>query len=79
MNDSQYGLTAAVWTSLPERAIAMGRRLETGTVFMNRCDYLDPALPWVGTKNSGLGCSLSRHGILALTRMKSFHLRTVTK
>lgn len=79
MNDSPYGLTAAIWTSSEERAIAMGRRLATGTVYMNRCDYLDPALPWVGVKDSGLGCSLSELGLLALTRPKSFHLRTKTK
>ncbi len=75
MNDSRYGLTAAVWTSSEERAIDLGRRLESGTVFMNRCDYLDPALPWVGVKDSGLGCSLSHLGLQALTRPKSFHLR----
>jgi acyl-CoA reductase-like NAD-dependent aldehyde dehydrogenase len=78
MNDSRYGLTASVWTRSEERAAAMGRRLEAGTVYMNRCDYLDPALPWVGWKQSGLGLSLSRHGLLALTRPKSFHLRTAT-
>ncbi len=78
MNDSRYGLTAAVWTGSRERAVALGRRLEAGTVYMNRCDYLDPALPWVGVKDSGLGCSLSRHGLLALTRPKSFHLRLAT-
>jgi acyl-CoA reductase-like NAD-dependent aldehyde dehydrogenase len=75
MNDSRYGLTASVWTRSEERAVALGRRLEAGTVYMNRCDYLDPALPWVGWKESGLGLSLSRHGLLALTRPKSFHLR----
>ncbi len=79
MNDSRFGLTAAVWTASRERAEAMGRRLEAGTVYMNRCDYLDPALPWVGVKDSGLGCSLSRHGLLALTRPKSFHLRLATR
>ncbi len=78
MNDSPYGLTAAVWTSSEERALALGRRLESGTVYMNRCDYLDPALPWVGVKDSGLGCSLSRLGLQALTRPKSFHLRVRT-
>jgi acyl-CoA reductase-like NAD-dependent aldehyde dehydrogenase len=78
MNDCRYGLTASVWTGSEERAIALGRRLEVGTVFMNRCDYLDPGLPWVGAKASGLGVSLSRHGLLALTRPKSFHLRVKT-
>ncbi len=79
MNDSRYGLTAAVWTSSEARAVALGRRLEAGTVYMNRCDYLDPALPWVGVKDSGLGCSLSRLGLQALTRPKSFHLRVRTR
>jgi acyl-CoA reductase-like NAD-dependent aldehyde dehydrogenase len=78
MNDSAYGLTASVWTRSEARGVAAGRRLEAGTVFMNRCDYLDPALPWVGWKQSGLGLSLSRHGLLALTRPKSFHLRLAT-
>jgi acyl-CoA reductase-like NAD-dependent aldehyde dehydrogenase len=78
MNDSPYGLTAAIWTASEERARELGRQLETGTVFMNRCDYLDPALAWVGVKDSGLGCSLSKHGLLALTRPKSFHLRLKT-
>ncbi len=78
MNDSPYGLTAAVWTGSQERAMELGRGLQTGTVFMNRCDYLDPALPWVGVKDSGLGCSLSEQGLLTLTRPKSFHLRLRT-
>jgi acyl-CoA reductase-like NAD-dependent aldehyde dehydrogenase len=78
MNDSQYGLTAAVWTRDEAAAIAIGDRIETGTWFMNRCDYLDPALAWTGVKDSGRGCTLSRLGFAALTRPKSFHLRTVT-
>ncbi|MBM3600433.1 MAG: aldehyde dehydrogenase family protein [Alphaproteobacteria bacterium] len=76
MNDSQYGLTAAIWTSDEAAAIRIGDRLETGTVFMNRCDYLDPALAWTGVKDSGRGCTLSRVGFEHLTRPKSFHLRT---
>ena len=75
MNDSRYGLTAAVWTSDAEAAIAIGNRVETGTWFMNRCDYLDPALAWVGVKDSGRGCTLSRVGYEHLTRPKSYHLR----
>jgi acyl-CoA reductase-like NAD-dependent aldehyde dehydrogenase len=77
MNDSPYGLTAGVWTSDEEAALALGGRLETGTVFMNRCDYLDPALAWTGVKNTGRGCSLSVLGFDALTRPKSYHLRAV--
>jgi acyl-CoA reductase-like NAD-dependent aldehyde dehydrogenase len=77
MNDSPYGLTASVWTSDAEAAEAIGDRVDTGTWFMNRCDYLDPALAWVGIKDSGRGCTLSRVGYEYLTRPKSFHLRTI--
>ncbi len=76
MNDSKYGLTAALWTSDVEAAKKIGDRLDTGTVYMNRCDYLDPALAWVGVKDSGRGASLSRVGYEMLTRPKSFHLRS---
>ena len=76
MNDSDYGLTAAVWTRDADAALAIGERVETGTWFMNRCDYLDPALAWTGVKNSGHGCTLSTVGFEQLTRPKSFHLRT---
>jgi acyl-CoA reductase-like NAD-dependent aldehyde dehydrogenase len=76
MNDSDYGLTASVWTADADAAIAIGDQLETGTVFMNRCDYLDPALAWTGVKNSGRGATLSILGYEHLTRPKSFHLRT---
>ena len=78
MNDSPYGLTAAIWTRDQERAFRIGAQIDTGTFFMNRCDYLDPALPWTGVKDSGKGNSLSRYGFLSLTRRKSFHLRTQT-
>ena len=76
MNDSRYGLTAAIWTSDEDAAIRIGDQVETGTWFMNRCDYLDPALAWTGVKDSGRGCSLSRLQYEHLTRPKSFHLRT---
>jgi acyl-CoA reductase-like NAD-dependent aldehyde dehydrogenase len=75
MNDSRYGLTASVWTSDVDAAIRIGSRIESGTWFMNRCDYVDPALPWTGIKDSGHGCSLSRRGYASLTQPKSFHLR----
>jgi acyl-CoA reductase-like NAD-dependent aldehyde dehydrogenase len=78
MNDSDYGLTAAIWTKDAEGAATLGAQLETGTVFMNRCDYLDPALAWTGVKNSGRGCTLSSVGFESLTRPKSFHLRLNT-
>lgn len=76
MNDSSYGLTASLWTSDPEAAARLGAEIETGTVFMNRCDYLDPALAWTGVKDTGRGATLSRIGYETLTRPKSFHLRT---
>lgn len=75
MNDSPYGLTAAVFTRDTEAALRIGQHVETGTFFMNRCDYLDPALAWTGVKNSGHGVSLSSLGYEALTQAKSFHLR----
>ncbi len=75
MNDSQYGLTASIWTMDMDRAISLGRTIETGTVFMNRCDYLDPALAWTGVKNSGRGVSLSKIGYEHVTRVKSYNFR----
>lgn len=76
MNDSKYGLTASIWTNDLDQAIRIGDRIETGTFYMNRCDYLDPALAWTGVKDSGRGCTLSVLGYDQLTRPKSFHLRT---
>jgi acyl-CoA reductase-like NAD-dependent aldehyde dehydrogenase len=75
MNDSRYGLTASIWTQDADAALRIGERVETGTWFMNRCDYLDPALAWTGVKDSGRGCTLSRLGLETFTRPKSFHLR----
>jgi len=75
MNDSQLGLTASVWTQDLERAEHMARQLEAGTVYMNRCDALDPALPWSGVKDSGRGVTLSALGFDALTRPKALHFR----
>ena len=76
MNDSEFGLTASVFTKDVEAGLAIGEQLETGTFFVNRCDYLDPALAWVGVKNSGRGCTLSALGYEQLTRPKSYHLKT---
>jgi acyl-CoA reductase-like NAD-dependent aldehyde dehydrogenase len=74
-NDSQFGLTASVWTEDAERGAAIAERLDAGTVFQNRCDYLDPALAWTGIKDSGHGASLSELGFHSVTRPKSYHLR----
>ena len=75
INDCELGLTAAVFTSSPERAEKMAARIEAGTVFMNRCDYLDPALPWTGHKFSGRGSGLSRFSFYGLTRRKAIHFK----
>lgn len=77
MNDSRYGLTAALFTRDEAAAEAIGAELETGTVFMNRADYLDPGLAWTGVKDTGRGASLSALGYEALTRPKSFHLKQI--
>ena len=78
MNDSEFGLTASLWTRDLQRAIKIGDEIETGTVFLNRADYLDPALCWTGCKNTGRGGSLSEIGFHNLTRPKSYHLKKVT-
>ncbi len=75
-NDSAYGLTASVWTKDDERGAGIATRLEAGTVYLNRCDYLDPALAWTGVRDSGHGASLSELGFAAVTRPKSYHFRT---
>ena len=77
MNDSPYGLTASIWTEDYDTAAALGQQVETGTVFMNRADYLDPALCWTGCKDTGRGGSLSYLGFHAVTRPKSYHLKKV--
>ena len=78
MNDSEFGLTVSLWTKDVERAQTIGDQLETGTVFMNRADYLDPGLCWTGCKNTGRGGGLSVIGYQNLTRPKSYHLKKVT-
>ena len=76
MNDSAYGLTASIWTRDLAAAERLAQRVEAGTVFANRCDYLDPALAWTGVKMSGRGASLGRYGFESVTRPKSLHLRS---
>ncbi len=78
MNDSDFGLTASLWTKDLARAVAVGDQIETGTVFLNRADYLDPGLCWTGCKNTGRGGGLSIIGYHNLTRPKSYHLKKVT-
>jgi acyl-CoA reductase-like NAD-dependent aldehyde dehydrogenase len=79
MNDSPYGLTASIWTEDYDTAAALGAQVETGTVFMNRADYLDPALTWTGVKDTGRGTSLSYLGFHSVTRPKSYHLKKAPK
>lgn len=76
MNDSDFGLTAVIFTADIDKGIELGQQIETGTFFINRCDYLDPDLAWTGVKNSGHGCTLSVIGYEGLTRPKSFHIKT---
>jgi acyl-CoA reductase-like NAD-dependent aldehyde dehydrogenase len=77
MNDSPYGLTASIWTRDMDAAERIGADIETGTVYMNRADYLDPGLAWTGVKDTGRGATLSRVGYESLTRPKSYHLREI--
>ncbi|MCE9623308.1 MAG: aldehyde dehydrogenase family protein [Actinomycetia bacterium] len=76
MNDSPYGLTASIWTSDVDAALSIGDRVATGTWYMNRCDYVDPALVWTGIKDTGRGVALSELGFDSFTQPKSFHLKT---
>ena len=77
MNDSQYGLTASVWTSDQDVAVRIGSQIKTGTVYMNRCDYVDPQLVWTGVKNTGRGIALSHLGFDHFTQLKSYHLKNL--
>ncbi len=79
INDSPYGLTASIWTKDIDAAEKLGNEINTGTLFMNRCDYLDPGLSWTGVKETGRGCSLSEIAYEHLTKPKSFHLRKELK
>ena len=77
MNDSEFGLTASIFTSDQDRVARMAPLLECGTVFQNRCDYLDPELAWTGVKNTGSGVSLSKFGFGGVTQLKNYHLKTL--
>jgi len=78
MNDSEFGLTASIFTQDLDSAMAMGQQIETGTLFVNRCDYLDPELAWTGVKNTGRGCTLSKLGFQAFTQLKSYHVKKIS-
>jgi len=75
MNDSEFGLTASIFSADIERSVILGNELEVGTFFVNRCDYLDPELVWTGVKNTGRGCTLSKLGFGNFIRAKSFHIK----
>jgi acyl-CoA reductase-like NAD-dependent aldehyde dehydrogenase len=75
MNDSDFGLSAAIYSKDTSAASELGKEIETGTVFVNRCDFLDPELVWTGVKNTGRGYSLSVHGFDNYTQLKSFHIK----
>ena len=75
MQDTRFGLTASVWTRDRERAEWLAHRIDAGTVYQNRCDFVDPTLAWSGVGESGIGATLSRHGFLGLTRTRSLHFR----
>ncbi len=75
MNDTRFGLTASVWTADADRAERFARALDAGTIFQNRCDYLEPSLPWTGCRDSGKGSTLSRFGFYHLTKRKAIHFR----
>ncbi len=77
MNDSEFGLTASIFTQDIDTAITLGQQIKTGTFFVNRCDYLDPELAWTGVKNTGRGCTLSKLGFDALTQPKSYHIKMI--
>jgi acyl-CoA reductase-like NAD-dependent aldehyde dehydrogenase len=79
MEDTSYGLTAAVYSKSQERAENILSRLNTGTAYWNCCDRVSAALPWSGRKNSGFGSTLSYTGIRAFVRPKAYHLRGLKK
>lgn len=75
INATDFGLTAAIFTQDQSQADHFFESVQAGTIFMNRCDYLDPALPWTGFKHSGCGSALSHYGFYSVTQRKSKHFR----
>ncbi|KAF7715445.1 Succinate-semialdehyde dehydrogenase (NAD(+)) [Penicillium ucsense] len=78
MNDSDYGLTASVWTKDIARGEDLIDQIEAGTVFINRCDYPAPDLAWTGWKMSGLGCTLGPRGFDGFVKLKSYHIKNAS-
>jgi acyl-CoA reductase-like NAD-dependent aldehyde dehydrogenase len=75
MNDSEFGLTASIWTKDMAKGEAIAEQVQAGTVFVNRADFPSPDLAWTGWKNSGKGVTLSRFGFEQFVKLKSFHLK----
>jgi acyl-CoA reductase-like NAD-dependent aldehyde dehydrogenase len=75
MNDTQYGLTAAVYCKDEYRALQLQSQLNAGSVYWNCCDRVSAALPWSGRKHSGFGSTLSHTGLRVFTQPKAYHLR----
>ena len=75
MNDTQYGLTASVYSSNEQRAEKILRQLNSGTGYWNCCDRVSAAVPWSGRKHSGFGATLSHAGLRAFTKPKAYHLK----
>ena len=76
MNDTEYGLTAGVYTKSRERAERVLQKVNAGSAYWNCCDRVAPALPWTGRKHSGIGSTLSTHGVRAFVQPKAWHLRS---
>ncbi|KAK4130674.1 aldehyde dehydrogenase [Trichocladium antarcticum] len=79
MNDSEFGLTASIWTKDTEKGYELCDAVEAGTVFVNRCDFPSPDLAWTGWKNSGKGVTLSKYGFDQFVKLKSYHLKDYPK
>ncbi|KAH8593454.1 putative succinate-semialdehyde dehydrogenase [Bisporella sp. PMI_857] len=79
MNDSEFGLTASIWTKDTDKGFELAETVDAGTVFVNRCDFPSPDLAWTGWKNSGKGVTLSKFGFEQFVKLKSFHVKEYPK
>jgi len=79
MNDSEFGLTASIWTKDTDKGADIAENVDAGTVFVNRCDFPSPDLAWTGWKNSGKGVTLSKFGFEQFVKLKSFHIKNYPK